>query len=145
MAKKARGLFAAKKLLERRHKFRWKKKGSRIRALKLYKKYDPLEGAPMAKGIVLQKVNREAKQPHSGLKKCVVVQLIKNGKTVTAFCPWVGSQKIIEEHDQVIIERIGGPQRGAKGDIPGVKFKVSKVNGVSLKEIIKGKKEKPMR
>ncbi|HEX17072.1 MAG TPA: 30S ribosomal protein S12, partial [Thermoplasmatales archaeon] len=31
------------------------------------------------------------------------------------------------------------------GDIPGVRYKVIKVNGVSLKELIKGKIEKPMR
>jgi small subunit ribosomal protein S12 len=31
------------------------------------------------------------------------------------------------------------------GDIPGVRYKVIKVNGVSLNELIKGKIEKPMR
>ncbi len=31
------------------------------------------------------------------------------------------------------------------GDIPGVRWKVITVNGVSLKELVLGKKEKPMR
>jgi small subunit ribosomal protein S12 len=31
------------------------------------------------------------------------------------------------------------------GDIPGVRFKVIKVNRVSLNEMVKGRKEKPVR
>jgi len=31
------------------------------------------------------------------------------------------------------------------GDIPGVRFKVIKVNNVSLNELVKGRKEKPVR
>ena len=45
---------------------------------------DALESAH-AKGIVLEKVGVEAKQPNSAIRKCVRVQLIKNGKKVTAF------------------------------------------------------------
>lgn len=37
-------------------------------------------GAFHAKGIVLEKVGVEAKQPDSAIKKCVRAQLIKNGK-----------------------------------------------------------------
>ena len=96
----------------------------------------------MASGIVIRKKNVEVKQPHSGLRKCAVVQLIKNGRTVTAFMPGVGALKHIDEHDNVIIQRVGGPQKRSAGDMPGVKFKVIKVNNISLPEIIKGKKEK---
>jgi small subunit ribosomal protein S23e len=47
---------------------------------------DNLEkGSSHAKGIVLEKVGVEAKQPNSAIRKCVRVQLIKNGKKVTAF------------------------------------------------------------
>jgi small subunit ribosomal protein S23e len=42
-------------------------------------------GSSHAKGIVLEKVGVEAKQPNSAIRKCVRVQLIKNGKKVTAF------------------------------------------------------------
>jgi small subunit ribosomal protein S12 len=31
------------------------------------------------------------------------------------------------------------------GDIPGVRFKVTKVNNVSLQEMVRGRKEKPIR
>ena len=112
---------------------------------KKYKKYDPFEGAPLAKGIVLQKVEIEIKQPHSGLRKCVKVQLTKNGKVVTAYGSPNGGIKFIDEHNEVLLERMGAPQRRAFGDMPGVKFRVIKVNGVSLKELAKGKKEKPSR
>jgi small subunit ribosomal protein S12 len=37
----------------------------------------------MARGIVLQKVGVESKQPNSVIRKCVKVQLIKNGRLVT--------------------------------------------------------------
>ncbi len=140
--KKARGLFAGKKLLERRKKFKYARKGSREQAFGIWKKFDPMGGAPAARGIVIKKRAIEKKQPHSGLIKCVTVQLVKNGKTVTAFVPGDGAIKHIDEHNEVIIERIGGPYKGAKGDIPGVKFKVIKVGGVALTEILKGKKEK---
>jgi len=45
----------------------------------------------------------------------------------------------------VIVEGIGGSRGGSMGDIPGVRWKVATVNGVSLKELVLGKKEKPMR
>ena len=48
-------------------------------------------------------------------------------------------------HDEVIIERIGGPEGRAYGDLPGVRFKVIKVNGVSLSALLSGKKQKPIR
>jgi len=142
VVKKPNGLFAGRKLAKRRNKFRFKKKGEKSRRFRIYKKFDPLEGSSQARGIVLQKVTREVKQPHSGLRKCVVVQLVKNGKSITAYCPGEGAIKHIDEHDEVIVERIGGPQKGSKGDIPGVKFKVIKVTGLSLKELVRGRKEK---
>jgi small subunit ribosomal protein S12 len=138
--KKTRGLFAGRKLLAKRMQFKYARKGSREQAYGIWKKFDPLEGAPAGRGIVLQKKPVERKSPNSGLIKCVVVQLIKNGKTVTAFVPGSNAIKYIDEHNEVIIERIGAPQRGAKGDIPGVKFKVIKVSGTALSELMKGKK-----
>jgi len=138
----ARGLFAGRKLKEDRKRFRFSKKGERSRKLKIYKEYDPLEGAPQARAIVLKKVTKEVKQPHSGQRKCAVVQLIKNSKTVTAYIPGNLAQKYVSEHDEVLIERIGGPKRGSMGDIPGVKFRIIKVNGVALSQLLAGKKEK---
>ena len=51
----------------------------------------------------------------------------------------------VDEHDEVIVEGIGGSMGGAMGDIPGVRWQVFKVNGVSLKELVYGRKEKPRR
>jgi len=139
------GLFAARKLREKRLKFRWSQRKFKIKMLGLKKKYDPLEGAPMARGLVLEKVGIESRQPNSAVRKCVRVQLVKNGKVVTAFVPWDGGINYIDEHDEVVIEGIGGPRGKSLGDIPGVRYKVIMVNGVSLKALYLGKKQKPVR
>ena len=142
MGNKSRGLLSGKKLKDRRKKGRWHYKPYIKRTLRLKERSDPLEGASQAKGIVLEKVQLEAKQPNSAMRKCVRVQLIKNGRQVTAFCPRDGATKMIDEHDEVIIECIGGSMGGAKGDIPGVRWQVIKVNDQSLDALLKGKIEK---
>jgi small subunit ribosomal protein S12 len=138
-------MFAARKLRKKRLKFRWSQREFKIKMLGLKKKYDPLEGAPMARGIVLEKVGVEARQPNSALRKCVRVQLVKNKKVVTAFVPRDGGIEYIDEHDEVIIEGIGGPRGRSMGDIPGVRYRVVMVNGVSLKALWEGKRQKPRR
>ena len=142
---KPKGLYAARKLRTNRKKFRWSKTSYKRAKLKLKKHADPLEGAPQALGIVLQKVGRESKQPNSAIRKCVRVQLKKNGKSITAFLPGDGSLNFIEEHDRVIVEGIGGAKGRSIGDLPGVRWRVVKVNGVSLEALVAGKKEKPIR
>ena len=128
--------------MKRRRKARWSDKWFVKRALDLRKKSDPLVGASQAKGIVLEKVQLEAKQPNSAMRKCARVQLIKNGKQITAFLPGDGATKLIDEHDEVIVECIGGNMGRAKGDIPGVRWQVIKVNDQSLDALLKGKLEK---
>lgn len=140
-----KGEFAAKKLGDDRKRFKWKKIDYARRMLGAKSKADPLEGAPQARAIVLEKVGIEAKQPNSAIRKCVRVQLIKNGRQVTAFCPRNKAITFIEEHDDVLIEGIGGRKGRSMGDIPGVRFKVIKVNDVSLLELVRGRKEKPQR
>jgi small subunit ribosomal protein S12 len=140
-----RGLFAGRKLIEQKKKFRWSDKSYVRRVLRLNVKSDPLEGAPMARGIVLEKLGVEARQPNSGIRKAVRVQLIKNGKQISAFTPGDGSINFIDEHDEVVVEKIGGRMGRSMGDIPGIRYKVVKVNNVSLKELWKGRKEKPLR
>ena len=142
MAKKSRGLAAGKKLKERRAKSRWNSKWYVKRVLCLKEKSDPLEGAHQARGIVLEKVQLEAKQPNSAMRKCVRVQLIKNGRQITSFVPGDGATKFIDEHDEVIVECIGGAMGKSKGDIPGVRWKVIKVNDQSLDALLKKKIEK---
>ena len=94
------GLFAAKKLKKNRQNFKWKDVDYKRKALRLDVKADPLEGAPQARGIVIEKVGIEAKQPNSAIRKCVRVQLIKNGKQLTAFAPGDGAIGFIDEHDE---------------------------------------------
>ena len=139
------GLKNAIKKAKERKKFRWSDRQYKVRTLGLYAKSDPLEGASQAKGIVLQKIQKEAKQPNSAMRKCCKVQLTKNGKPVTAFIPGNLAQKFIDEHDEVIIERIGGKQGRSKGDIPGVRFQVIKVNDQPLHRLVRGKIEKGRR
>jgi len=140
-----RGIYSARKLKKDHQELRWSDKNFSRRELNLDEKADPLELAPQARGIVLEKVGVEAKQPNSAIRKCVRIQLIKNGRQITAFCPGVGATNFIDEHDEVTIEGIGGRMGGSMGDIPGVRYKVVKVNNVSLEEMVRGKKEKPVR
>ena len=139
-----RGMFAARRLRKLRKKFRKSERKYRKRILGLWKA-DPLEGAPMARAIVLQKVGIESRQPNSAIRKCVRCQIVKNGRVVTAFLPGDGALNFVDEHDEVIIEGIGGPRGRSMGDIPGVKYKVTMVNGVPLHLLITGKVKKPMR
>jgi small subunit ribosomal protein S12 len=142
MGNKSKGLNSATKLIKRRTKGRWAKSQFKKRVLGLREKADPLAGSSQAKAIVLEKVQLEAKQPNSAMRKCARVQLTKNGKQVTAFCPGDGATKLVDEHDEVIIERIGGKMGRAKGDIPGVRWQVIKVNSQSLTALLHGKLEK---
>jgi small subunit ribosomal protein S12 len=140
-----RGLYTARKLKGDRQKFRWSDRYYKRRALELKEKSDPLEGSAQARGVVLEKVGIEAKQPNSAIRKCVKVQLIKNGRQITAFAVGDGAINFIDEHDEVLVEGIGGRMGRSYGDIPGVRFKVIQVNNVSLDELVRGRKEKPVR
>uniref|UniRef100_A0A8C2MEQ8 Small ribosomal subunit protein uS12 n=1 Tax=Cricetulus griseus TaxID=10029 RepID=A0A8C2MEQ8_CRIGR len=106
-------------------------------------KANPFGGASHVKGIMLEKVGVEAKQPNSAIRKCVRVQLIKNNKKITAFMPNDGCLNFIEENDEVLVAGFGGKGH-AVGDMPGVHFKVVKVASVvSLLALYKDKKERP--
>ncbi len=79
------------------------------------------------------------------VSNCVRVQLTKNGRKVGAFVPGNLASKFIDEHDEVIIECIGGKQGRAKGDISGIRWQVIKVNDQSLNALWRGKIEKGRR
>jgi small subunit ribosomal protein S23e len=169
---KPRGLNAARKLRNHRREGRWADLSYKKRLLGTAYKSSPFGGSSHAKGIVLEKVGVEAKQPNSAIRKCVRVQLIKNGKKVTAFgrfltiwrwmkgvgrrwrsrwtdadqtpftVPNDGCLNFVDENDEVLLAGFGRKGK-AKGDIPGVRFKVVKVSGVGLSALWKEKKEKP--
>jgi small subunit ribosomal protein S12 len=139
------GLLNAGKLIRNRKKFRWSNKIYKARAKNLKIKSDPIGRSSQAKGIVIEKFQKEAAQPNSAMRKCCRVQLIKNGIRVGAFIPGNLAQKFVDEHDEVIIERIGGKQGRAKGDIRGIRFQVIKVNDQPLHLLVQGKIEKGRR
>lgn len=141
----ARGLYTARKLERSAKKRRWSDRRYKTRMLMLREKSDPLEGSAQARGIVLEKVGIEAKQPNSAIRKAVKVQLIKNGRQITAFAVGDGAINFIDEHDEVLVEGIGGRLGRSYGDLPGVRYKVIKVNNISLDELVRGRKEKPVR
>ena len=101
---KPRGLNAARKLRNHRRDGRWADLHYKKRLLGTAFKSSPFGGSSHAKGIVLEKVGVEAKQPNSAIRKCVRVQLIKNGKKVTAF----GECQKMSEHCARVID----PERG---------------------------------
>lgn len=138
------GEFAGRKLKKARAHARWQDQHYKRRKLRLWTK-DPLQGAPQGKGIVIDKREVEQRKPASGLIKAVRVQLLKNNIQVTAHVPGEGAIDHINEHDEVLIESIGGAQGGPKGSMWGIKYKVTAVNGVNLGQILSGKKQKPTR
>lgn len=140
-----KGINAARKLKKSRKKQSWSDRYYKRRVLHLKEKSDPLGGVAQAKGIVIEKVGIEAKQPNSAIRKCVKIQLIRNGRQITAFAPGDNAIGFIDEHDEVVVEGIGGRMGRSYGDIPGVRFKVIKVNDVCLQQLVRKKVEKPMR
>ena len=139
------GLLSAAKLKKKRKQFRWSDKIYAARAKQLKVKSDPMGRSSQAKGIVIEKFQKEAAQPNSAMRKCCRVQLIKNGIRVGAFIPGNLAQRFIDEHDEVAIERIGGKQGRAKGDIRGIRYQVIKVNDQPLHRLVSGKIEKGRR
>ncbi|MBN1683471.1 30S ribosomal protein S12 [Candidatus Bathyarchaeota archaeon] len=141
----ANGMYAGRRLKNVRKAMRYKSKDYVLRKKRKAEKKDILEGAPIGRGIVLQKVGVESKQPNSAIRKCVRIQIIKNGRLATAFLPGDGALNFVDEHDEVTIEGISGPRSRSMGDIPGVRYKVHSVNGVPLKLLVLGKIQKPAR
>ena len=139
---KPAGLRAARKLRNHRRVNRWADLRFKKSNLATSFKARPLGDASHAKGIVVERMGIEAKQPNSAIRKCVRVQLIKNGKKIAAFVPGDGCLNFIDDNDEVLISGFG--RKGhAVGDIPGVRFKVVKVANVALLALYKHKKEKP--
>jgi len=142
MLEEVNGANAARKLIRIRRKAKWADKGWKKSHSETAAKANPFGGSSHAKGIVLEKIGVEAKQPNSAIRKCVRVQLIKNGKKIIAFVPNDGCLHFIEENDEVLIAGLGRSGHAA-GDLPGVRFKVVKVSSVGLYALYRRKKEKP--
>merc|ERR1712193_604717 len=98
---------AARKLKNHRKKQRWAKKLWKKRHSGIRFKSDPFGGSSHAKGIVVEKLGIEAKQPNSAIRKCARVQLIKNGNKIAAFVPHDGCLNYIDENDEVLVSGFG--------------------------------------
>lgn len=136
---KPRGINAARKLVNKRRIQKWNDFNWKMGAL-ISKWKKPFGTATHAKGIVVERIAIGCKQPNSGIRKCVRVQLKKNGKKISAFVPLDGSITFINDNDEVLVAGLG--RRGhAVGDMPGIRFKVVKVKGKSIIALFKGKTE----
>jgi len=139
-AHKPRGIRAARHLRVTRRKQRWADKDyNKAHSGSVYK-YNPTGGASHAKGIVVEKIGVESKQPNSAVRKAVRVQLIKNGKKIACYVPNDGCLNFIDENDEVLISGFGRSGHSV-GDIPGIRFKVVKVAGVGLWALFREKKD----
>lgn len=74
------GLRTAWMLRSQRRDQKWHAKQLKKAHLGTAQKAKPFGGASHAKGIVLEKVGFEYKQPNSVIRKCVRVLLVKNGR-----------------------------------------------------------------
>ncbi|CAD5174425.1 unnamed protein product [Musa acuminata subsp. malaccensis] len=93
---------AGRKLKTHRRRQRWADKAYKKSHLgNEWKK--PFAGSSHAKGIVLEKIRIEAKQPNSAIRKCARVQLIKNGKKIAAFVPNDGCLNFMEENCKLFL------------------------------------------
>uniref|UniRef100_A0A8V5G8U4 Small ribosomal subunit protein uS12 n=1 Tax=Melopsittacus undulatus TaxID=13146 RepID=A0A8V5G8U4_MELUD len=79
LGRKCRGLHTAWKLRSHCCNQKWHNKHKKAH-LGMALKANPFGSTSHTKPIVLKKVGIEAKQPNSSIRKCVRVQLIKNGK-----------------------------------------------------------------
>jgi small subunit ribosomal protein S12 len=62
---------------------------------------NPLDGAPMLKGVVLKTLIRKPKKPNSANRKCVLVKL-SNGKEMTAYVPGEGHNLQVPYHFTIL-------------------------------------------
>merc|ERR1719480_446767 len=137
---KPRGIRAGRKLRIKRRLNRWADKGyAKANAISKWKK--PFACTSQAAGIVVEKVGVEAKQPNSAVRKCVRVQLKKNNKRITCFVPRDGGMSFCDENDEVLVKGFGRSGHSV-GDLPGVRFLISKVAGNGLYALWTHKKEK---
>merc|ERR1711976_116074 len=139
---KPRGIRAGRKLRVKRRLNRWADKAyMKANAVSQWKK--PFAGTAQAAGIVVEKVGVEAKQPNSAVRKCVRVQLKKNNKRITCYVPRDGGMSFVDENDEVLVAGFGRSGH-AVGDLPGVRFKITKVANTSLLALWLHKKDKPI-
>eukprot|EP01118_Nematostelium_gracile_P005371 TRINITY_DN1695_c0_g1_i1.p1 TRINITY_DN1695_c0_g1~~TRINITY_DN1695_c0_g1_i1.p1 ORF type:complete len:146 (-),score=34.60 TRINITY_DN1695_c0_g1_i1:114-551(-) len=138
---KPKGIRSARKLRFHRKKENWADPQYKKANLGTASKADPFGGASHALGIVLEKTAIPPRQGHFGARKCVIVRLIKNDRKVFAFVPHEGGMDWIDEGDKVLLSGRGRKGRTV-GDIPSVHYNVISVARVSLKALMRHKRDR---
>jgi len=114
--------------------------------LKKRKKFKKIYTSPFTRtqhiqnALVLEHRTIEPKQPSSGKRKVLKVQLVKSKKTKLVYVPYCGGREFIKLHDVVTVQSIGGRKGGPMGDLSGLNMRVIKVNGTCLKQKFLGRK-----
>ena len=103
---KPSGIRAGRKLRTVHRDSQWANKAYKKKKLGTVWKSNPFQGASHAKGIVVERLGIESKQPNSAIRKCVRVQLIKNGKKITAFVPRDGCLNYVDENVCIIFKNL---------------------------------------
>ena len=93
---------------------------------------------PTIKGTVVSYLEKEARQPSSGIRACWRISCGKKGILI-AYSPYDGLRDLIKIHDTVTIESQGGRKGGSMGDIPGVRFRIVKVGKTSCRQLFLGR------
>ena len=91
---------------------------------------------------VYQERNPNPTTPHPITTNPEISNISGHQLTGIVIVPNDGCLNFVDENDEVLIAGFGRKGK-AKGDIPGVRFKVVKVSGVGLLALWKEKKEKP--
>jgi small subunit ribosomal protein S23e len=86
--------------------------------------------------------SRTARRSPLSVRNNTKIQIIANSLLTPYAVPNDGCLNFVDENDEVLLSGFGRKGK-AKGDIPGVRFKVVKVSGVGLSALWKEKKEKP--
>ena len=94
----------------------------------------------ICQGSVIKKFTIGAKQPNSGKRKCIKVELKKEKTMISAFVPLCGTIDRIKIHDSVTIRVAGGRKGRSKGDLSGISYEVIKINGVCVRALFNGKR-----
>merc|ERR1719278_2426196 len=110
---KPAGIRTARKHVKNRRNQVWADKDYKKAHLGTRWKANPFGGASHAKGIVREKVGVEAKQPNSAIRKCVRVQLIKNGKKLDEVVAVIAEALAV----QCVEERVAGPVSNAAAPV----------------------------
>ncbi len=117
------GLMNGRKLKKDRKNFRDNRLPDKKKRLGISLKFDPIGRAAQAKGIVTKKIQKEAKQPNSAMRKCCRVQLIKTGKRLRRLSREIWRRNLLMSTMKLWLRELAGNRDGQKGIYRVLDFK----------------------